>query len=669
MPNDFSNFTMPDQGSTSGGYKGTVTPTYNPRRYGGRGEALDENGQLLAGTSGAAQDIGYYSKLANTGGPTTPVIDQTASNESRGFQLNSLDTLKGAADGTSLSPAAALGYQQGRAAMAAGSSMAASVRGGAMARAAAARASTMNNAQTLARTKLAASAAQANAMATARGQLVTAANGMRAEDLTVATDQAKLEAANRAAADQRKQHYDQSGFDVANAENNAAVGISSQDANAANAARLANQQANTTAQANARTVVSTITGGGMGAIQGASAGQTPGKPDPDPYSTQVSNSDERMKYGIKDVGEHMKHAASKVLEGARDLRDRYLPREPSPPAGTEGLHAAIRQQMAEDEASAPGYGYFSEEEGNSRPRGVGGAPVGYAASRAGQPGYMFGPQPDAPMTQHQREVMTSDDRAKAAAWDEGHAAALANVEKVGKMTPAQMKALDRPEAKAVRALKADAYDEGKAAPRREMQSFQREQGTDLGQQLGRAPTWLERKASDVMHGNESAVPLPGPMAALQASQGPAQAGMAAYRLANPPAQPAPPPAPAPEPEGPGVAGYVSQLGSRAKAMVSDGDTKYGATDVGAMADANRSMKPRSYMYKPGYAEHEGQSAGEQNVGPIAQDMERDPIASTAIVKDPNTGLLGIDKDKGLKLVMGSVADLQAQFDAMKKGKR
>lgn len=98
---------------------------------------------------------------------------------------------------------------------------------------------------------------------------------------------------------------------------------------------------------------------------------------------------------------------------------------------------------------------------------------------------------------------------------------------------------------------------------------------------------------------------------------------------------------------------------------SDEDSKRGKRDADPMSSANRSMKPKVYTYKEGFAEHEGQTPDEVNVGPIAQNMKRDPVASTAIVEDKKTGLLGIDKSKGLKLVMGSVADLQEQIDELK----
>lgn len=100
---------------------------------------------------------------------------------------------------------------------------------------------------------------------------------------------------------------------------------------------------------------------------------------------------------------------------------------------------------------------------------------------------------------------------------------------------------------------------------------------------------------------------------------------------------------------------VTPSDSRAKKVIEEEEP---------MADANRSMEPSEYRYKSPFTPP-GQEPGEVNVGPIAQNMERSPLAKTAIVKEPN-GLLAIDKEKGLKLVMGGLSSLQAQVDALSR---
>ena len=87
----------------------------------------------------------------------------------------------------------------------------------------------------------------------------------------------------------------------------------------------------------------------------------------------------------------------------------------------------------------------------------------------------------------------------------------------------------------------------------------------------------------------------------------------------------------------------------------------------AVADANRAQAGSLYTYKPGFAEASGQRPGDPNVGPMAQTMARDPLASTAVVQDPETGMLTLDKEKLLKLQSAGIASLQRQVDEMRRG--
>jgi hypothetical protein len=133
---------------------------------------------------------------------------------------------------------------------------------------------------------------------------------------------------------------------------------------------------------------------------------------------------------------------------------------------------------------------------------------------------------------------------------------------------------------------------------------------------------------------------------------------------------APPPAPAPAPvQAAPAPGYDwKALAARAR-NVMPSDPKAKDNVFGSpMRDANLSMAPSSYEYKPQYTPPD-QRPGEKNVGPMANKMDADPIARTAIVRDPNTGLLAIDKTKGLKLVMGGLADLQRQVDQLEGARR
>ncbi len=125
----------------------------------------------------------------------------------------------------------------------------------------------------------------------------------------------------------------------------------------------------------------------------------------------------------------------------------------------------------------------------------------------------------------------SDDKTKlAAAWDQGHSAALSNVEKVSRMPAAEMKASTRPEAAAVRALKADAWDEGQrngmaAALRRQEAAASPAQPPQLSQ-----PSQIEQSARDVVQPRGAMLPEfgVGPMTGLRAAQGIGRAAEAGY---------------------------------------------------------------------------------------------------------------------------------------------
>jgi hypothetical protein len=88
----------------------------------------------------------------------------------------------------------------------------------------------------------------------------------------------------------------------------------------------------------------------------------------------------------------------------------------------------------------------------------------------------------------------------------------------------------------------------------------------------------------------------------------------------------------------------------------------------AMFAAMRSMKPQIYAYKSEFKPPE-QQEGELQAGPMANNMARDPIAAMTLVRDPNTGLLAIDKDKALKLTMGSLATLADDVEELKRKKK
>lgn len=82
-----------------------------------------------------------------------------------------------------------------------------------------------------------------------------------------------------------------------------------------------------------------------------------------------------------------------------------------------------------------------------------------------------------------------------------------------------------------------------------------------------------------------------------------------------------------------------------------------------MASSNRALRGYPYAYKEGVRPDE-QAPGETNVGPMAQQMAMNPIARTAVKRDPQTGMLAIDRDKFAKVQASGLASMQEQHDAL-----
>ncbi len=90
-----------------------------------------------------------------------------------------------------------------------------------------------------------------------------------------------------------------------------------------------------------------------------------------------------------------------------------------------------------------------------------------------------------------------------------------------------------------------------------------------------------------------------------------------------------------------------------------------------MGEALAHMQPYEYEYKPQHAGDEGQQPGEKNVGPMAQDMAKNPITGSAVIRRPD-GMLAVDMTKAGKLSLGAIGylaakqrELEAQMARMK----
>lgn len=270
--------------------------------------------------------------------------------------------------------------------------------------------------------------------------------------------------------------------------------------------------------------------------------------------------------------------------------------------------------------------------------------------------------------------MTSDDKAKLAkAWEEGHKSATADVAnefaRLSKMPPQELKDLSEANqlARAVRDTKTSAWDEGRIAARPDVARARAEGAKQMGDRLaGSDKIWdasastlkapvrtyaLEKAGMDMEP--DYATGLPRKMLTDIQNRGTDAATSVLKRTSG--TDPKPGPAPSPQ------QGYASRVLSYIR---SDERTKNVSKGDVAMAGAARSMEAQPYAYKAQFRP-ETQSPGELNIGPMANEMAKDPVARTAIVRDGDTGMLAIDKDKGMKVMMGSLASLQHQIDALK----
>lgn len=309
-----------------------------------------------------------------------------------------------------------------------------------------------------------------------------------------------------------------------------------------------------------------------------------------------------------------------------------------------------------------------------------------------------------------RGMMMSDRRAKAAAWDEGHAAAIADVEKLARKSPEELAAMSEgegyvPAAAAVRFAKAGAYDEGKQGAaaqaaevekRRQAQAYidaEKEKARLSARRLGVAHSIERTNPAD-----EARAVAPQPIA-MRAGGGPVAKG-APYVVGERGPEVVVPETIDLDEVDPGrtidldkpafdqrdvsaglwfrrgtkgeqradLRRFQDKAGSEADAMMAGMKKSLGEgpSVSKALARANRSMEGSEYAYKPEYTPPD-QAPGEKNVGPMAQNMAADPVAGTAVKKDPKTGMLMLDRDKLLKLNSASVASLQKQIDQLKKG--
>ncbi len=734
-------------------------------------KAIEENGEEIARglkkrrVVDPAADAARYDEMSKAKYTSGPQIDMTRPDESRGMAMGGLAMLQQRAQGA-VTPAQQQLQQQTQGAVAGLQSGAASVKGGAAARAAAGRGAQATGDRVSAQGTQDTAALRAREMADASSQYFGASAGQRGRDLGVATAQADLDAKQRTANEARDQFYQGLEYDEKAAAVGDKLGRDDAAANAANASRTAGMAEDASRAGRMKDVANAGVGavnGGIGAANNASNGGPPQKSD-DPWDPKnYSGSDERMKHNVSKVtdaeakrlkarGDAMIANTAALSGGAKrpvsDAEARDLQRRGDAMiAQTEARSGKTKRPVSDAEArdlKQRGEAMFGQTQADAAappsigkaPRaqtldeamaasvegadpykkptpatGVAGAPRGYAASRNGQMGSMFGTteRPSYDLGQgynterdgvmsaktytskpsarpenewapgssdlyagsHSRDLVTSDPAAKRQAFIDGANHSL------------NMDSKDKPELPDYMG-QGTRHEDDEDATQRARDTLRRvsrsNPSSKAGDEARMADEITTQRAQDTLARANAG--SPSSKAAQQEMSGPrgvvastrstgGKAGVNSfYNYSRPDEQAAPDEqAMGGEPPDGGIRGAVSDawqgIQTRLRDMSpSDEKTKKNVSHFGGpMAAANRSMDASSYEYRPEYTPEE-QEPGEKNVGPMANAMKRDPVASTAIVTNPDTGLLAIDKTKALKLTMGGLSALQRQVDKL-----
>ncbi len=674
------------------------------------------------------EDAARFGKMSDPRFTTGPQIDTARPDESRGLSMDALSMLQRRASGGT-TPAQLMQQQQTAGAVAGIQSGAASIKGGAMARAAAGRGAQTTGARVNAQGQQDNAALRAREMADATNQYFGAAQGQRGRDLSLATSQADLDAKQRAENEARDAFYQGLAFDQKKTTVDDALGRTAADSAAENAARIASLNESAATAKRATDVANAGLNAATGGINAYNASQNEGgaKKSSDPWDPKnFSGSDPKTKRAIKPVtdaeakrlkarGDDMiaQTKANAALFGDRKEYDGKYLDSPFPEAKKkEALPKAAPKfkDVLDDRFGEGGESRGDPYKTPPPPTGVTGAPKGYAASRNGQMGSMFGStmrheydlgsgysddpsknyqsrqqirpentwapgSADLYAGSHARDMATSDPKAKRAAFIDGlnHANEAADTGKFGEVPeymsePSVQKA--QPKAASNRAAsttvkKADPAWQ-RAMVKRSEADLDSANIVEYGAHAAGGGTGIYGAYGSAAGDTYRMNVKDDSERMRQRSQRPASLPAIGTREMQSFSRDyvgAPPQAP--PPEAPGIASTLGDYAEQARAMVPSDpktkniDDKFG----GPMADANRSMEPSSYEYKPEFLPAE-QEPGETNVGPMADKMEADPVAGTAIVRDPKNGMLAIDKTKGLKLVMGGLASLQRQVDHM-----
>jgi hypothetical protein len=321
-----------------------------------------------------------------------------------------------------------------------------------------------------------------------------------------------------------------------------------------------------------------------------------------------------------------------------------------------------------------GFGGFLSDERTKMPLGIVGAPIGYAAMRAGQPGDMFVPD-IAPVAEDWEKFGKPGEKNMTAAMSGGDVASV-DWARGG----ADQKAKD--EGSAASGILGGLLRA--AGGRMSLSDMVAKQPMMLSDMIGKAPLGYSDKRAKMPTGvmgyeddarigadglgyverpvNESVVPTK--FATMQAAK---ESGSAAPSLAKAAAKSGSRKMTLDEMSAWAERELAKYRGENER--LDRGEYKSALADAversrTPMASAARAMQASPYAYRPGMEPPE-QAPGEPNVGPMAQNMAANPVTATAVKQDQRTGLLMIDQGKMTKVLGGVVADQQSQIDGLK----
>lgn len=207
---------------------------YDPRFYGGGRQRVDEQGNIIIGSSVANEDARRFRALAAGGDEAVKL--GPLQRQSRSLQWDALSRLQAAARGEAPSRAEAMSQIGQAQALRSSMSGVAGARGlgGSIA---AMRSAQMGAADRMLQANQSAMAMRADEMARARSAFADAASRVRGQDIDVATLDARLAAQQRELEAQRERYYEALARDTLDAERAARAEAMRQDAQAAFDAR------------------------------------------------------------------------------------------------------------------------------------------------------------------------------------------------------------------------------------------------------------------------------------------------------------------------------------------------------------------------------------------------------------------------------------------------